>query len=482
MSEAAQRTGRRIVETVRGYLEVLTPVHVGSGVKWQKDFDFVVDGAGTYVVPEPLLMNYLHDHPEAISRLEDHNARVELLWEIEGGMEYSLPCYSRDILAFLRDGNGQPFLPGSSLKGALRTVIFRQFWDQQNPERQQRLLNQLGQRREWAAQPLLRAVLGPNPNHDLLRVLAVRDVPLRQENLDLYRLFILSLTRPDGSQFGWRNIPRRQATNRIREATSVYAEMIKPGTRSSLSLRLDRFLLEDDRAERELHFRDKQLSLERLARWANRHARRLLEREQAFLEQCDDGQLQRLLDNIGKLLDVIPEQDTDEEGQCFLLRLGWSSGWQAMTGGYLSGEALRRVRGRYRLGKPQFPIFPKTRKIVFDGEEPAWLAGWIKIWLDADIQQAEQPASKENTRVKSSRPQIEITASEDVPEDYETGVVHNLKLNKGYGTILPDSGGEPIRFDFTTADMTGLEKGARVRFRLVKKENQYHAIDVKRIS
>ncbi len=486
--KATPHTGRRIAEQVQAVLKVLTPVHIGCGIRWQKNLDFVVDREGTYVIPEHLLMRYLQEHSESLAAFEDEQARTEWLWEIEGGIEYKLPCRSREILVFMRDGNGQPYVPGSSLKGALRTVIFRHFWEQLDRGRKQQLLTQTGKKKEWAAQPLVREVLGRDPNHDLLRALAVFDMPVHQEDLDLYRLFMLNLTDPEGRGYGWRNVPQRRSLPDIRKATPIYAEMIRPGTQGIFSLRLDRFLLEDERAERELHFNDKQFSLEQLVRWANRHARYLLEREQAFLEQCDDGRLQRLLDSIDWLLQQIPDEDTPDEGKRFLLRVGWSSGWRTMTGDYLEGVNLNEIRKKYGLNydrkknQLRFPVFPKTRKVVFDGEEPSWLAGWVQIWLDADIQQAKRPASEADTEARSSRPQTEATASEDVPEGYAVGIVHNLKLNKGYGTILPDSGGEPIRFDFTTADMTGLEKGARVRFRLVKKENQYRAVDVKKIS
>ncbi|ACY48519.1 type III-A CRISPR-associated RAMP protein Csm5 [Rhodothermus marinus] len=484
--EAMPHTVRRIAERVQAVLEVLTPVHIGCGIRWQKNLDFVVDKE-TYVIPEHVLMTYLQEHPESLADFEDEQRRAELLWETEGGIEYELPCRSREILVFMRNGNGQPYVPGSSLKGALRTVIFRHFWEQLDQGRKQRLLAKTGEKRESAAQPLVREVLGRDPNHDLLRVLAVFDTPVHQEDLDLYRLFILNLTDPKGRRYGWRNVPRKRSFSDIRDATPIYAEMLRPGTQGVLSLRLDRFLLDDERAERELHFSDK-LSLEQLARWANRHARHLLKREQAFLEQCGNGRLQRLLDSIDSLVQLIPAEDTPEEGKRFLLRLGWSSGWRSMTGDYLEEENLNEIRKKYGLNydrnknQLRFPVFPKTRKIVFDGEEPSWLAGWVQIRLDADIQQAKKSASEVDTEARSSRPQMEITTSGDVPQDYETGVVHNLKLSKGYGTILSDKGGEPIRFDFATADMTGLEKGARVRFRLVKEENQYRAVDVKKVN
>ncbi|WP_243663282.1 type III-A CRISPR-associated RAMP protein Csm5 [Rhodothermus marinus] len=366
--EAMPHTVRQIAERVQAVLEVLTPVHIGCGIRWQKNLDFVVDDEeGTYVIPEHVLISYLQEHPESLAYFEDEQRRAELLRETEGGIEYELPCRGGEILVFMRDGNGQPYVPGSSLKGALRTVIFRHFWEQLDQGRKQRLLAKTGEKRESAAQPLVREVLGRDPNHDLLRVLAVFDLPVYQEDLDLYRLFIFNLTDPKGRRYGWRNVPRKRSFSDIRDATPIYAEMLRPGTQGILSLRLDRFLLDDERAERELHFRNK-LSLEQLARWANRHARYLLEREQAFLEQCDDGGLQRLLDSIDRLLQLIPAKDTPEEGKRFLLHLGWSSGWRSMTGDYLEKENLNAIRKkiwlelRQKEKSTQIPCFPKNAK------------------------------------------------------------------------------------------------------------------------
>ena len=34
-----------------------------------------------------------------------------------------------------------------------------------------------------------------------------------------------------------------------------------------------------------------------------------------------------------------------------------------------------------KMGRPGFSIFPKTRKIVFEDEQPSYLTGWIKVKL-----------------------------------------------------------------------------------------------------
>jgi len=479
MRERQRQAIRSIVEEVQGYLEVLTPVHIGSGIKWQRNLDFVVDAEGTYIVPESALIRYLQAHPEAIDRLEDEREREDLLWEVEDGIEYILPCESREILVFIRDGNGYPFVPGASLKGAIRTMLFRYFWDQLSPQKQADLLRNTQPRREWAAQPLLKEVFGKDPNHDLMRVLAVRDVQVRQQDLDLYRVFVLRLTDPEGKHYDWRGMRRR------RTFSVIYAEMLRPGTTASFSMRLDRFLLEDERARSELHFDRKAFDFAKLARWANAYARKRLQRELAFLEKCNDGALNGLLNSLDALLQRIPDESDPEAGQRFLLRLGWGSGWQSMTGDYLEGEWLEKIRKRYRLnyddrqrGRAHFPIFPKTRKIVFDGDRPAYLSGWVQIWLgkrppaDTRVTETQQVPAVEATPTVSTAPSL--------PKGLETGTIHSLNLKKMYGKVQPDKGGEPIRFDFQDAVMAGLEKGVRVSYRTVERGGELRAVEVKR--
>ncbi len=52
-----------------------------------------------------------------------------------------------------------------------------------------------------------------------------------------------------------------------------------------------------------------------------------------------------------------------------------------MTGDFLDENWLNIFRQKYRLGKQNFP-FPKTRRIVFEDDEPKYLTGWIKVKLN----------------------------------------------------------------------------------------------------
>lgn len=462
-------------------LQVLTPVHVGSGVKWQKGVDFVVDSEGTRIVPEADLLDYLRRHPEKIEALESHERREDLLWDVPGGIDYALPCDSRELLAFIREDGG-PLVPGSSLKGALRTVLFRHFWDQLPAHTRRKKLNEVRNKKrpskEWDSQILQKAALGKDPNHDLLRALAPSDAFFRQSDLDLKLLYILNLIDEQGTRYGWKNVPRDKTFERPNDATPIYAEMLRVGTSAGFTLRLDHFLMKHPQAEHVLHLNSKAFDASTLARWANRYARARLERERHFLERLDDGRLIRLLNSLDNLIQRIPEAGSDEEDRRFLLRLGWSSGWNAMTGDYLKNE-LYWVRPLHRLGKKGFPIFPKTRKIVFEGSEPRFLAGWVEIRLNetwSPSAEAESEASVATPDARQEPPPVTL------PEGVETGTIHSLNFKKDYGKIQPDDGGEPIRFDFGDAEMTGLNKGVAVVFCRGEDGGEPRAVDVRKRS
>ncbi len=457
-------------------IEVLTPVHVGSGVKWREGFDFIVDDYGTYVIPEALLLEYLESYPERISDVADDQKRVELLGEIEGGIEYDLPCEGRDLLSFIRNGHGEPILPGSSLKGGLRTMLFWTFWKQVPKEKRKSLLKEVVRsrrpRKEWAAQPLLKHVLGKNPNYDIMRALSVADISLSQENLELRRVHVLSLTSTNGTSYGWKNLRTGHKEKDFRRSTPIYAEMIKPGTEVYGALRLDRFLLEDQQAERVLGFKKYGLTRSQIATWANVYAKRRLERERDFLEKCDDGQLFFVLEEHKKLLTEVEEASSNAEQSTFLLRLGWGSGWQSMTGDYLEGDILNQIRRIFGLGKRGFPIFPKTRKIVFDGDRPAFLSGWVKITLNVSPPAEHTESGRTSVAVskvpeaEAPSPATEIVGEPitQIPEGYRTGVIRIVNINKGFGKVQPEEGGESLKFNLTLAP--GLNKGVRVMFKV----------------
>ena len=113
-------------------IEVLSPLHVGSGRKLIKGFDFAVSGGMTYRLNEDAILADRWPDDPALQRKFLGQPLSELL---ESGDFRAPPEYfrytlrgepaMREILECIRTPSGEPYLPGSSLKGALRTALLR---------------------------------------------------------------------------------------------------------------------------------------------------------------------------------------------------------------------------------------------------------------------------------------------------------------------------------------------------------------------
>ena len=72
---------------------------------------------------------------------------------------------------------------------------------------------------------------------------------------------------------------------------------------------------------------------------------------------------------------------TSDEGD-FLLRLGFGVGWHSTTLGLVLDETLlKSLRESFRLGKTFIKEFPKTRRFVIQNGKPAYPLGWVKLRL-----------------------------------------------------------------------------------------------------
>ena len=127
-------------------LTAVTPFHVGSGVKYSKKEYYVNDRTNVVTLFD---MNKIMEwiagrgrsgYADAFERFmlsQDNNISAFMQDVLRMSQEeqkeciaYSMTCRgatgnarNRDLWAFMRDAEGRPYVPGSSLKGALRTVL-----------------------------------------------------------------------------------------------------------------------------------------------------------------------------------------------------------------------------------------------------------------------------------------------------------------------------------------------------------------------
>jgi CRISPR-associated protein Csm5 len=261
-----------------------------------------------------------------------------------------------------KDGRDQPYLPGSSLKGALRTMLA---WHGFRAGTLAFEVNALGENRSWAAQPLERRILGPDPNHDLLRGLLVADsAPQSPKVLRIANAQVVTGSEKMGSPV---------------EVEAVWTDTVLETT-----LTIDRYL-NDARVERELRYGVRWSWLTGLPEIARAWGVERLTRERDWFRQ-------RKYDSVGRLyhqmLGILTANKLAPNQ--FFAELGWGGGWGSKTIGVpLQANAKewerllsdkRRSPARFR--RREGDAFPKSRRALVQNGQVVAPFGWCLVELN----------------------------------------------------------------------------------------------------
>jgi CRISPR-associated protein Csm5 len=360
-------------------LTCLSPVHVGSGRRWTK-FDGAYEGQRWHVID---LDRALARGVDPVVLTSDMNAR-DFAWAQCLGRDrlsasevavYSLPCPDDpgDVLVreHLKNIDLLPYLPGSTVKGAVRTALL---WHLMQYLNVADWSSKLHKKRESLAQPVEQAFLGKTQNQDLLRTLRVGDSsPADPQTLGIG--LVWTYTCRDN-----RLVEKRERGSEFK----VYVEWLPPGTQLTTSIQLDEYLFQPA-ADAQLHFSGpREQAVRQLAPTCNGRARALIQGEQAFFAAHQLPPLQSYYVQLEETLDQLGPGS-------FLLNIGWGGGWEVKTVGDLVQQALgderwHQLREKFGLGrKPstrqidwQAP-FPKTRRLAYDAGKPFSPLGWLLL-------------------------------------------------------------------------------------------------------
>jgi len=371
-------------------LELLSPLHIGTGTTLLEGVDWIERERWVYVADQNRLLETVLDR--AVAAGEDQANVIQAITGLtleelvkaghltaddfrEGSplFRYRLrgePAMNQ-IAEAIKDVYGRPYVPGSSLKGALRTVLAVGGASVLKAD-----LSRTGRSRSWAAQPLEREILGSDPNHDLLRALQVGDsTPVDAAQLDLARIHVF----PSAQQTDYGHS----------QGLDLDVEALRKGTTLTATIKVDGTLFGDDtpygqEVRKELQFGRKRKWLTGLPKWAQTVAGQRIAAEIEFLESKSGGETA-----LGFYRRLAGTWDGLAENE-FLLQVGWGAGWQSKTFGPLlqrDPEAFERLVQEYNLS-PQDrkrragQRFPKSRKLVRRGDKPAEPLGWIKVRLE----------------------------------------------------------------------------------------------------
>jgi CRISPR-associated protein Csm5 len=379
--------------TVKLTITTLSPLHVGSGDRLREGFDFLDKDGYLWIASQRRLLDAILDEAE-----ESGQSDAQVIQAITGMTLYDLldagwldKSYfdpKRKLFSYrlrgqtstthkegelheeIKDVYGRPYLPGSTLKGALRTMLA---WDDLTTRNRTVRARDLNRSPKFAAQPVEKDIFGCDPNHDLLRALVVRDSdPMNVDDLGLAQATLTPASED-------------------REKLTIDMEAIRPGVTIGGELLLDEFLLQDRRTARlELH--DYREWLHSLARVGQRYSRQRVQEEIAFHKAS--GATRETLLFYARLVKMMVEKELAADE--WIMQIGWGAGWDSKTfdGALREDEAeFVRIVNKYDLHlgpggdrnqNAKFKagdVFPVTRKLMTMRTAGALRQppGWIRI-------------------------------------------------------------------------------------------------------
>lgn len=352
-------------------LSTLSPLHIGDGAELRQDFDFVARDGRTYRLNEDEILRTFSERlrtprggyvlPGQMLHAEDFQNEALFRYVLRG-MPRSIKSDAR-LRSFLKDAYDRPYIPGSSLKGALRTALAWMGWKEVAP---QLSMDALGRNRSWAGQRLERKLFGPDPNRDLLRAVRVSD-----------------LFGPSAAGEGLMIINAQVQTLRS-SGSPIEVEALGPNQIFTGSVTVDETLF-NQQAERILHFGSRRAWLDQLPQRVQRHSRARLERLANWFERAEGTE------EIAKFYRRLLQ--TEVSSQQAFVQLGWGAGWDAKTfSTHLQADSalFERIMNEYKLQRRSQSApprrngdpFPQSRRVavsVAKGNKPAAPFGWVLL-------------------------------------------------------------------------------------------------------
>lgn len=376
-------------------LETITPVHIGSGETLNQIDGYYANGRWYHIDLDRVLA-----HPSTdINALTSEMSQRGFRWGdylSQRNMEpaelsaYSLDCpqspEETEIREAIKTVNNCPYIPGSTLKGAIRTALLGDILlnnDEVFNENNQRFMNIVDQtprgnpRTEHPAREIERNVFGKDPNHDLLRALQISDTtPIESDALEIGTAWTVTLNSDDQLV---------QKVDRGRHYKN-FVQQIPAGQRLTFTLKIDELLFREAEKNR-LNFKDfQEQNLRSIAKVCRSLSSDIFATELEFFDIYE-------LDEVAQFYIQLEDSSKRFRKDTFLLQIGWGTGYHAntVTGVFANNfnphqEMWMKLRKRFRLGESRSRRgqydpreFPKTRRVLYRGRNPISTFGWVKV-------------------------------------------------------------------------------------------------------
>lgn len=364
-------------------IKTLSPIHIGNGVFLQNGSDFVSakDGKYNYIYiidPRKILsiigVEHLYDWVASIERHTQDTLKFVKRYRPNTQpidfakrqiLSYSAAGPTDTLKECLHDGKGIAYIPGSSIKGAIRTAILSTLVSKiANVE------SRVTSRGKVSAKQVEGVLFGTEPNSSLFRFLHVGDAYFSKDCEISTRMINLNIRN---NQEDLRDIRMSQLV----EAIGTECE-------SNFRLKLSREFYQwakvryNHRDSRLKELPDCMKSIPALFETLNAHTIKLLKEEIGIWEKVS-AQHTGAEDYIENMKDLLDSACQCRKGEECVLRLGHGSGWRFVTGAWSEqlnnfGSIVNSARP-YNEKRYRNYIFPKSRRLDKDSD----VLGFIKL-------------------------------------------------------------------------------------------------------
>ena len=348
-------------------IKTLTPIHIGSGQELIDNFHYVYFSQRKQVaiIDEAKLLATLGGGKEGLKLMMQLLDKKESLYEYlnQRYKEQLRPeMIAKKVLTVEVKGDGPTYdpkkqtpireqiksahkncIPGSSLKGALRTAMFVWYVFEESNERIFEDRNSLKDRRGgYSDDRLQQRFLGKDPNYDLFRLVQVGDATFDESICTLVQSMNMYPKKID-----------------FKKDICQYIECIPEGATSTLRIQYNDKLSRaaSKRQVEEMSFKggrksfkktylfDKgkmnDMRLDKMFCFTNQQTKIMIEDELSFWDELSDErgyimpeEMETYFSVLRNMLEeLIPLVDSKNGDTC-IVRLGWGTGWLNMTGGW----------------------------------------------------------------------------------------------------------------------------------------------------
>lgn len=382
-------------------IEVLTPLSIGAGAEkdWVRGVDFVVNKGKIYKLNLKKIVKERVNIDQLTSLFASKNEKgiISLITEPKlakvSDFVMPLPADSpNDIKAFVKNQlTGKPILAGSSLKGAIRSILFDYLRDKERDEKQ---------------------VFGSSVKGDeFMRFIKISDAEFDETTLVNTKIF--NLQKKTDWVGGWKHGKKETGDTFKTIGFNTVYEALMPSDVGCASFMVSNQFLEVDwrsfydqwqretrkdieketirhligKVESKRFLLRNENSLNTFFEVINNHTRDYLEKEKAFFEKYSADKTDLIIDSIDKLLNLIPSDNS----YC-ILKMSAGSGFHSITGDWQFDDYSRT--GVWNFGSNKGKQKYKSRKIAVYGEHFD-LMGFVKLTAISEEEKEKERLARE---------------------------------------------------------------------------------------